>query len=229
MAGRRGTVAWQPRSTPISDFDDDVVRGGAEADPIGFVASLHERVVLDEVQRVPEFFAALKLAIDRRRVPGRFVLTGSSIALRVPTLADSLTGRLQIVRLHPVAQSELAAGPAGAAVPDPMPRFLDTLFHGRFPSRQTKSLGGQLGERIVAGGFPADLALAGVEAKALGTLTGADFPGLRRLRRAVRDRFAAGVVVFGLKTGATVSFIREVSRIADGSWKEGQTLENLLG
>ncbi len=139
-------------------FDDDVVRGGAEADPMGFVASLPERVVLDEVQRVPGLFAALKLAIDRRRVPGRFVLTGSSNALRVPTLADSLAGRLQIVRLHPLAQRELAAGPVGAAVPDPMPRFLDTLFHGRFPTRQTEPLGGQLGERIVAGGFPAALA-----------------------------------------------------------------------
>ena len=139
-------------------FDDDVVRGGAEADPMGFVASLPERVVLDEVQRVPGLFAALKLAIDRRRVPGRFVLTGSSNALRVPTLADSLAGRLQIVRLHPLAQSELAAGPAGATLPDPMPHFLDTLFHGRFPTRQTEPLGGQLRERIVAGGFPAALA-----------------------------------------------------------------------
>ena len=139
-------------------FDDDVVRGGAEADPMGFVATLPRRVVLDEVQRVPGLFAALKLTIDRRRVPGRFVLTGSSNALRVPTLADSLAGRLQIVRLHPLAQSELEAGPVGSAVPDTMPSFLDALFDGRFPTRRTEPLGDQLGERITAGGFPAALA-----------------------------------------------------------------------
>ncbi len=139
-------------------FDDDVVRDGAEADPMGFVASLPDRVVLDEVQRVPGLFAALKLAIDRRRVPGRFVLTGSSNALRVPTLADSLAGRLQIVRLHPLAQCELAAGPLGAAVPVQVPRFLDTLFAGGFVTHRSEPLGDQLGERIAAGGFPAALA-----------------------------------------------------------------------
>lgn len=133
-------------------FDDDVVRGGAEADPMGFAATLPERVILDEVQRVPGLFAALKLAIDRRRVPGRFVLTGSSNALRVPTLADSLAGRMGIVRLHPLAQYELEAAS------DTTPSFLDTLFDGRFPTRRTERLGGQLGERIAAGGFPAALA-----------------------------------------------------------------------
>ena len=105
-------------------FDDDVVRGGAEADPMGFVSALPERVILDEVQRVPGLFAALKLDIDRRRVPGRFVLTGSSNALRVPTLADSLAGRLQIVRLHPLAQCELESRSGGSSAQDTMPGFL---------------------------------------------------------------------------------------------------------
>ena len=40
------------------------------------------------------------------------------------------------------------------------------------------------------------LALAGVEVKASGTVTGADFRGLRRLRRAVGDRFAVGAVLY---------------------------------
>ena len=74
-------------------FDDDVVRAGAEADPMGFVAGLPERVVLDEVQRVPALFTALKLEVDRRRTPGRFVLTGSTNVLAVPAVQDSLAGR----------------------------------------------------------------------------------------------------------------------------------------
>ena len=139
-------------------FDDDVVRGGAEADPMGFVSALPERVILDEVQRVPRLFAALKLDIDRRRVPGRFVLTGSSNALRVPTLADSLAGRLQIVRLHPLAQCELESRSGGSSAQDTMPGFLDTLFGGDFKAQGIDRLGEELGERIAAGGFPAALA-----------------------------------------------------------------------
>ena len=68
-------------------FDDDVVRAGAEADPMGFVAGLPERVVLDEVQRVPALFTALKLEVDRRRTPGRFVPHGFDKRARSPSRA----------------------------------------------------------------------------------------------------------------------------------------------
>ena len=52
-------------------FDDEVARAGA-ADPMGFVADLPERVIIDEVQRSPGIFTALKLEVDRSREPGRF-------------------------------------------------------------------------------------------------------------------------------------------------------------
>jgi len=74
-------------------FDDDVQRAAAQTDPIGYVADLPERAVLDEVQRVPELFTSLKAAVDTRRLPGRFILTGSANVLLVPKLADSLAGR----------------------------------------------------------------------------------------------------------------------------------------
>ena len=131
------------------NFDDDVARGAAEADPAGFVADLPEHTILDEVQRVPALFAALKTAVDRKRVAGRFMLTGSANVLLVPKLSDSLAGRMQILRLHPLAQCELARR---------APAFLDVLFRGGFKTRQTERLAGQLAERIAAGGYPAALA-----------------------------------------------------------------------
>ena len=130
-------------------FDDPVARGGAEADPAGFVADLPEHTVLDEVQRVPTLFAALKTAVDRRRVPGRFILTGSANVLLVPRISDSLAGRMEILRLHPLAQCELERR---------SPAFLEALFGRAFEVRQTERLGGQLAERIAAGGYPAALA-----------------------------------------------------------------------
>ena len=129
-------------------FDDDVLRAAAQADPAGFIGDLPERVILDEVQRVPALFTALKVTVDRKRIAGRFMMTGSANVLLVPTLADSLAGRMEILRLHPLAQCELNRRTPG---------FLDALFTGGFKTRQTERLAGQLAERIVAGGYPAAL------------------------------------------------------------------------
>jgi uncharacterized protein len=142
-------MVGEPRGYIYLNFDDDVTRAAAETDPVGFVADLPERAILDEVQRVPALFAGLKTAVDRKRTPGRFILTGSAHVLFVPRLADSLAGRMHILRLYPLAQSELARRES---------RFLDALFAGTFKTRRTERLGHELVERVVAGGYPAALA-----------------------------------------------------------------------
>ena len=130
-------------------FDDEVTLSAAIADPLGFVTDLPDRAILDEVQRAPGIFGALKSVVDRRRTPGRFLLTGSANVLLLPTIADSLAGRMGVQRLHPLAQCELVRH---------RPRFLDTLFGKGFRARRTGRLGASLAERIVAGGYPAALA-----------------------------------------------------------------------
>jgi len=145
LAQQVGTVAGYA----YVSFDDAVALAAAQADPMGFVSDLPDRTVLDEVQRAPGLFTALKMAVDRERTPGRFILTGSANVLLVPKLADSLAGRMEILRLHPLAQCELGASP---------PRFLDALFAHAFPARTGRRLGSELIERIVAGGYPPALA-----------------------------------------------------------------------
>ena len=130
-------------------FDDQAVLAAAKYDPVGFVAGLPARVILDEVQRAPEIFTSLKSAIDQRRSAGRFMLTGSANVLLVPALADSLAGRMAILRLHPLAQCEIEGT---------RPRFLDALFRAEFKAGVADPLGAGLAERIVAGGYPAALA-----------------------------------------------------------------------
>jgi predicted AAA+ superfamily ATPase len=139
----------EPRGYDYLSFDDEAVRDAARRDPVGFVEGLPRRTILDEVQRVPELFTSLKAAIDERRTAGRFILTGSANVLLVPTLADSLAGRMGILRLHPLAQCELQGK---------RPRFIETLFRGGFRTRLTDRLGTALAERIVGGGYPAALA-----------------------------------------------------------------------
>ncbi len=130
-------------------FDDDVLLTAARSDPQGFVAELPDRTILDEVQRVPEIFRALKASIDRDRRPGRFLLTGSANVLLVPALSESLAGRLAIVRLHPLAQSEIAGKESN---------IFDILFKGRIGIRTTQRLGRNLADLIATGGYPPAIA-----------------------------------------------------------------------
>ena len=130
-------------------FEDDVLLAAARADPLGFIGDLPEKAVLDEVQRVPGLFTAIKSRVDRNRMPGRFILTGSANVLLVPKLADSLAGRIEILRLHPFSQAEIARTEPG---------FLDALFGALFKTRQWERLSTGLAERVVAGGYPAALA-----------------------------------------------------------------------
>ena len=152
-------LAWgyskEGRDYDYFSFDNPVTRDGARADPLGFVAALPERAILDEVQHVPELFEAIKVSVDRHRVPGRFLLTGSTNIFLVPQLSDSLAGRLQTVPLHPLTQYELTSG-SDPSRPDA--GFLDALFGEGFPVFRCERLGAQLVEKIVAGGYPEALA-----------------------------------------------------------------------
>lgn len=131
-------------------FDDNVRRDAAEADPAGYVADLPERVILDEVQRVPGIFTALKMAVDGDRTPGRFILTGSANVMFAPRLGDSLAGRMSMLRLHPLSQAEIAGGE---------PRFLPALLGGNIKSGSAnRRLGQKLADRVAAGGYPPALA-----------------------------------------------------------------------
>lgn len=142
------TLAQTVKGYAYITFDDAVQLAAARADPVGFVADLPDRVILDEVQRVPELFATLKAAVDRDRRAGRFILTGSANVLLAPKLSDSLAGRMELLRLYPLAQCEVAKV---------TPHFFDTLFSAGFKARKYERLGMELAERIVAGGYPAAL------------------------------------------------------------------------
>ena len=147
-------------------FDDAVAAEAAQSDPMGFIDRLPPRVVLDEVQRVPQLYPAIKLAVDRDRRPGRFVLTGSTNLMLMPALADWLAGRMQVVRLHPLTQAELAHGPdlgsetGSDPANSPVERagFLDSLFGAGFSVERVDREREALAERIAGGGFPAALA-----------------------------------------------------------------------
>ena len=76
-----------PRGYTYFNFDDAATLAAVKADPVGFVADAPHKTILDEVQRVPELFAAIKTTVDRNRIPGRFIVTGSTNILLLPMAA----------------------------------------------------------------------------------------------------------------------------------------------
>jgi predicted AAA+ superfamily ATPase len=87
-------------------LDDPAVLDAARVDPVGLLRQL-DRAIIDEVQRAPQLLLALKLSIDQDRRPGRFLLTGSANLLSLPSIADSLAGRMAVHTLLPLSQTEL--------------------------------------------------------------------------------------------------------------------------
>jgi len=127
-------------------FDDAAVLAGATLDPAGFLAGIDGPIALDEVQRVPGLFLAIKADVDRNRKPGRYLLTGSANVLMLPTLSESLAGRMEILPLWPLSQGEIASHREG---------FIDSLFAGKpIEVGEGKKSGPTLVDRMLRGGYP---------------------------------------------------------------------------
>ena len=60
------------------------------------------------MQKVPELLLATKVAVDRRRRSGRFLLTGSADVFTLSAVSESLAGRVKPVTLWPLSQGELS-------------------------------------------------------------------------------------------------------------------------
>lgn len=146
----KSTLAQSPELTSPGrqylTFDDPGALAAAKRDPNGFIAGLNVQVTLDEVQHVPELFPALKMAVDRNRAPGKFLLTGSANVMLLPKLSESLAGRMEILTLWPFSQGEIAGVRED---------FVDQLFSRQivWPTRKNVRRD-ELFEKVLAGGYP---------------------------------------------------------------------------
>lgn len=145
-------------------LDDAAVLSAMRTDPAGFLAANPGRLLIDEVQRAPDLFLAIKHEIDLARMAGRpdngrFVLSGSANVLLLPRLADSLAGRMEILTLWPLSQSELRSGSGGKSV-----NFIDAVFAPEPAADQVRGKRGDivlgaanrddLIAQLLAGGYP---------------------------------------------------------------------------
>lgn len=99
------SICEQEAGTYIS-LDEDLLLAAARVDPVGLIQAA-EPIVIDEIQRAGEpLVLAIKAAVDQEPRPGRFLLTGSTRFLTVPTISESLAGRADIVDLWPLSCGE---------------------------------------------------------------------------------------------------------------------------
>lgn len=145
------TLAQQcAEGMPYFSLDDATRLSAARADPQGFIRQI-DRAIIDEIQRAPELLLALKLSIDTDRRPGRFLLTGSANIMSLPTIADSLAGRIEVHALLPLSNAEIAG-----RAPD-SPDFLANALAQNWPAQaraDTPWVGDALVEHVLAGGYP---------------------------------------------------------------------------
>ncbi|WP_232663867.1 ATP-binding protein [Pseudonocardia sp. TRM90224] len=169
-------------------LDDADVLDAARTDPVGFVSGRRGLVGIDEAQRVPELLLAIKAEVDRARMPGRFLLTGSTRLLGAPKLADSLAGRMEALTLWPFAQSELAG--MGA------PALIDSAFGDSLADLDPPAVSrSDVLERAEGGGF----------------LPALERSGLRRT--AWFDSYVTAVVDREVRVLADASYLRELPRL----------------
>lgn len=142
----------EPGRTYVS-FDDNTMLAAARYDPLGFVAGLPDRVILDEVQRVPELLTAIKLSVDNDRRPGRFILTGSANLLLLPNVQESLAGRMEVIYLNPLSEQEKHHSafsllealltnqikPAITGVQPPVTGIAEAVVGGGYPEPNTRT------------------------------------------------------------------------------------------
>lgn len=126
-------------------LEDPEVRQAAIEDPRTFLAQ-DDRLLLDEIQRAPALPSYLLGLVDDDRTPGRFVLTASQDLLRLPSVTQTLAGRVARLRLDPLSLAEVRGRPpfdpalldasANEAPASAPPEFdlWETLFRGFYPS-----------------------------------------------------------------------------------------------
>lgn len=126
-------------------LDDFAQLAAARSDPEGFIRS-DEPLTIDEAQKCPELFTAIKREVDRARRPGRFLLSGSANFALLRGITESLAGRALYLTLHPFSRRELH-GEVRAAP------FLRKAFDNGTPPKHVGA-GAITLEELYLGGLP---------------------------------------------------------------------------
>lgn len=112
-------------------LEDLSTREFALSDPRAFLAQFKNGVVLDEIQRAPDLVSYIQTIVDEQQKAGEFILTGSQQFEVTNTVNQSLAGRTALLKLLPLAYSELYSE---------KPNLAELLYSGFYPRIHDKNL-----------------------------------------------------------------------------------------
>lgn len=153
QTGKSTLVQWicKQRNIPYFTLDDFTLLSAVKSDPAGFLAGVKGSVAIDEVQRIPELFLAIKADVDRNRRAGRFLLTGSANVMLLPKMAETLVGRMEILSLWPFSRGELSGN---------RENFLNLMFSEDIPNLNDVTFDRNgFFQSVLQGGYPEVLQL----------------------------------------------------------------------
>ena len=130
-------------------LDDLTLRELAKTDPKMFFQLYQPPLLIDEVQYAPELFPYIKIMVDERHQPGDFWLTGSQLFKMMEGVQESLAGRVALLHLSPLSQSEIMKRP-----PEPPFSLELPLLSERQNGRQMLNAP-EVFQHIHQGGMPA--------------------------------------------------------------------------
>lgn len=126
-------------------LDKANIRAAAMDDPTGFVKNEKGTMIIDEIQKVPNLIPEIKYAVDNNNRAGQYLLTGSANIQSLPSVSESLAGRVKNLRLRPLTQGEILCR---------KPTFLEKAFNTDFPRQITGYDKDAVFELAFRGGYP---------------------------------------------------------------------------
>ena len=140
----RELVASTESGVEYVTFDHKITREFAAQSPDTFLEQKFDAktLAIDEAQKVPDIFDAVKYQVDKERRPGRYILLGSTEFSREFLIRESMTGRISRTRVYPLNAAEALELP-----PNPIRDLLGLNVKPRVERRD-------LLRHLEHGGFP---------------------------------------------------------------------------
>ena len=139
-----------PKNTDYHTLDDEISMELAEISPFKFVSHEKGMLIIDEIQKFPKLLPVIKRVVDQNREPGQFLLTGSANVQSLPSVRESLAGRVSRIRLRPFTEGEIRNSEPG---------FLERAFSQDFGGGWQNYDRGELIETALRGGYPEAVSL----------------------------------------------------------------------
>jgi predicted AAA+ superfamily ATPase len=160
LSNRRVVAVSGARQTGKTTITGQIVQSGnfrsldnaaqlqaAMDDPNEFVKNpeANKTMVIDEIQKVPALMSEIKLAVDKNKRPGQYLITGSANIQTIAKINDSLAGRIKHIRLRPLTVGETL---------EKKPLFLKRAFAGKFPAQIQGFNKETIIDLAIRGGYP---------------------------------------------------------------------------